>query len=286
MRGRPPTATDPFAHPGATARAHPDGGGVVFRSDAHEPLIEVVDEGKLRTLYFGTGARQSCVCLTEPDRLRLPYTRAMMSFVLLLAQPPQRVLVLGLGGGSVAKFLLRAFNACRIDAVEQSAQVVQVAHDYFGLPRTERCTIHVGDADTFVARAETGAYDAVLVDLYNAAGAARCIRRAAFVHHCRRILQPRGVLAMNLWRGPGSGCRSALAVLARGFSARPWRIPVTSRGNLIALVARDDSAPRPIPGFDAERWTQAVDPTLPLLDYGRALRRQRRWWFRLLPGCG
>lgn len=258
---------------------------MVFRDDHHDPLIEVVDDGGLRALYFGTPARQSCMCLAEPDRLRLPYTRAMMSFVLLLSQPPQRVLVLGLGGGSVAKFLLRAFNHCRIDAVEQNAQVVAVAHDHFALPRTERCAIHVGDADSFVARAETGAYDAVLVDLYDAAGAARCISRAQFARHCRRILHPCGVLAVNLWRGPGTGCRSTLAVLAGAFDARPWRLTVSSRGNLIALVARGDSVRRPIPGFDAERWTQAVDPTLPLRDYARTLRRQHRWWRRLLPGC-
>ena len=69
-------------------------------------LIEVFDDGKSRSLHFGTPARQSSMALDAPDRLQLPYTQAMMAFLLFQPQP-EAVLMVGLGGGSMAKFLLR-----------------------------------------------------------------------------------------------------------------------------------------------------------------------------------
>src|SRR3569623_1391487 len=120
-------------------------GTLIHRSRDADGPIEVVDDGVIRTLHFGNDVRQSSMALHDPVHLMLLYTQAMMSC--LLFQPdPKRVLLIGLGGGSLAKFLLHHFPRCKIDAVERRAAVVKLAHGYFQLPETPRLRVTVDDA--------------------------------------------------------------------------------------------------------------------------------------------
>src|SRR3569623_2268604 len=93
---------------------------LVHRSrDADGPL-EVVDDGLTRTLHYGNDTRQSTMALADQVNLMLVYTRAMMSC--LLFQPaPRRELMIGLGGGSLAKILLHYFPRSDVEAVERRA---------------------------------------------------------------------------------------------------------------------------------------------------------------------
>ena len=73
---------------------------VHVQHDEHGP-IEIVEEaeGKLRSLRFGSTARQSTMFTARPTELALEYTRTMASGLVFLPHQPTRVLVLGLGGG-------------------------------------------------------------------------------------------------------------------------------------------------------------------------------------------
>ena len=133
--------------PGPVTRM--DESGLVFSCHDEEGVIEVVDDLDTRALYFGTSARQSAMSREEPHRLVLSYTRAMLSGLLFTRQP-RSALVLGLGGGSLPRFLMHVFPTCRIDVVERRAKVVQVAHDYFHLARSPRLRTHVCDAEVFL----------------------------------------------------------------------------------------------------------------------------------------
>ena len=68
--------------------------------------------GAWRFLHFGLDTVQSAMRLDDPDRLSLRYTRKMMAF-LLFNRAPERILLLGLGGGSLAKFCYRRLPAPR-----------------------------------------------------------------------------------------------------------------------------------------------------------------------------
>ena len=118
-----------------------DDNGLVFSCHDEEGVIEVVDDLDTRALYFGTSARQSAMSREAPHRLVLSYTRSMLSG-LLFTRKPRSALVLGLGGGSLPRFLMHVFPTCRIDVVERRAKVVQVAHDYFHLARSPRLRTH------------------------------------------------------------------------------------------------------------------------------------------------
>jgi spermidine synthase len=74
------------------------------REQAGGEAIEVVEERGMRVLHLGSHAIQSAMRVTRPWDLELAYTRAMMGF-LMFNDTPQDVLMIGLGGGSLAKFI-------------------------------------------------------------------------------------------------------------------------------------------------------------------------------------
>ena len=88
-----------------------------------------------RRLHFTQDATQSAMSLLEPDSLIAPYTRKMMSF-LLLNPNPRHIVMLGLGGGSLAKFCYRNLPKTRITVVEIDADVIAM-RDEFLIPRDD-----------------------------------------------------------------------------------------------------------------------------------------------------
>jgi spermidine synthase len=109
-------------------------GGQLLHATADEyGPIEVVElQQKMRSLHFGNKTRQATMFLYNPALLVHKYTQAMMTP--LCWQRPERVLMLGLGGGSIAKYLLHFSDHIRIDAVELRPAVISVAREYFALP--------------------------------------------------------------------------------------------------------------------------------------------------------
>jgi spermidine synthase len=211
-----------------------DDTGLVFSCHDEEGVIEVVDDLDTRALYFGTSARQSAMSREEPHRLVLSYTRAMLSGLLFTGKP-RSALVLGLGGGSLPRFLMHVFPTCRIDVVERRAKVAQVAHNYFQLDRSPRLRTHLCDAAVFL-REDGRTYDLVLVDLHDPKGTAPLVTEAGFFASCARRLAPRGVFAINLWADPSESVPPALLRDHRAtFEDRHLVLPVTGKGNRILL---------------------------------------------------
>ena len=120
-------------------------GILINRTQDEYGTIEVIEEGGLCSLHFGSRPKQSSMFLHDPWRLALSYTRAMTAALLFNPQP-QRALLVGLGGGSLAKFLLHHFPDCQIDVVELRKEVVNLAYDYFQLPLDNRLNVVIGDA--------------------------------------------------------------------------------------------------------------------------------------------
>ncbi len=212
-------------------------GEIIYSGEDEHGPIAVVEEKTSRTLHFGTTARQSTMFLHDPTALALSYTRCMLGG-LLFAPPPESVLVLGLGGGSLVKFLLHRFPACRVDAVEMRSQVAEVARDYFQLPVDEpRFTLHLQKAEDFFARSDLGSYDWVLVDLHNRDGMAPILDQADFFARCCQLLNVDGVLAANLWTGDREELLGRIGTcLHRAFKDQVLFLPVARKRNTVALA--------------------------------------------------
>ncbi len=221
------------------------GGELIYHGRDADGVLEVVDTYGVRALHFGTSPRQSALSLENPQRLELAYIRAMLS-PLLFVGDPRRVLLIGLGGGSLARFLLEQFPDCRLDAVERRAGVAEIAHAYFGLPRVERLTIHITDACQQVEALSAHRpqdYDLILVDAYDHLGMDASVNAPDFLANCVRLLRPQGVLSMNLWGTHAVTLRQSTVLLKRYFPGRALRLAVPNRGNVIGLGLGEEVDP-------------------------------------------
>ncbi|WP_230976796.1 spermine/spermidine synthase domain-containing protein [Pseudothauera rhizosphaerae] len=159
----------------------------------------MVDTHGRRTLQFDGTIIQSEMDLAAPDALELAYTRTMMGF--LLFQPaPRHILMIGLGGGSLAKYCLRRLPDTRFTAVEIDPAVIAL-RDTFGIPPDdERFSVVCADGAAYV-RESADTPDVLLVDGFGPGGQARELCSAGFYDDCHTLLADGGLLVANLWSG-------------------------------------------------------------------------------------
>lgn len=161
------------------------------------PPPQVHTHGNRRVLEFRPGMVQSEMRLSHPDDLVLSYCRAMMCFTLFQPQP-RHIVMVGLGGGSLAKFCHRYLPGARITVIELRADVIALREQFAIPPDDARLRIIEADATTYMPRLR-GSADVVLLDGFDADGLPPALGSAQFYADCRRALRPGGVLAANIF---------------------------------------------------------------------------------------
>jgi spermidine synthase len=151
---------------------------------------------KLAFQWKGWYTRQSEANLADPDDLPLLYTRV---FSIAAIYPPEvkRVLVLGLGGGSIPIYLDRFLPEATIDVVEIDPGVIDVAKTYFGLRETSRLHLIEGDGRVFLRR-HAEPYDLIVVDVFTGSYIPFHMMTKEFYQLVRSRLSPHGVAAINV----------------------------------------------------------------------------------------
>ena len=211
-----------------------------------EGVIEVVDERQIRTLHFGSLARQSTMFKKNVNALALAYTRCMMTS-LLFCPSPRRALVLGIGGGSLPKFLLHQFPQSQVDAVDKRQKVVEVAQEYFALPNSPHLHIHVGDGFNYMSSCKDP-YDLLLVDLHDSEGMAPIVFHPSFFSTCYQCLTATGVFVINLWCGRRQDQLDQIRKrLDAAFDEQILCLPVANKSNYVVLGFKDRLVPEALP---------------------------------------
>jgi len=158
--------------------------------------VAVSEEGGVRFLHIGGDAIQSAMRLSAPDKLELHYNRAMMSF-LLFHPDPRQVLMIGLGGGSMARFLYRSYPRCQVTAVEVNAEVVAAARRYFDLPADDPRFSTVLDDGADWVTAHPDSADVLLLDAFDDGRQVQALCILDFYGKAFEALEERGVLVQN-----------------------------------------------------------------------------------------
>lgn len=201
-------------------------------------LIEVVDIDGVRCLHFGSPAQQSCMSLAVPFRLGAVYEQAMTACLLFVPEPAS-ALIIGLGGGGLAKFLLQHSEHGQLQVVELRPQVVEVAHTYFSLPQDSRLQISIGCGAQYVAQQsqhKTGSHELILVDAYAGDGMVPAVASEEFFSHCHNLLADNGMLVINLWRSDKPMLATVTRNLLKQFNGRVHFLPMHGSGNIIGFA--------------------------------------------------
>jgi spermidine synthase len=246
-----------------------------IRKPAHdEETVYISEKFGVRHLHIGTDTVQSAMRIAAPNDLELSYTRSMMGF-LLFHEHPRSVLMIGLGGGSVAKFIHHRMPGVKIRAIELRERVLTVARRYFALPENdERLEVIIGDGAEFAARREVAA-DVIMVDGYDGESHAEALSTTAFYRDCHERLNKGGMLVVNLWGGDRA-FHDTLKRIEAAFPMGTLCLPAERPGNIIVFGFRSAAGPYRWETLQARAATLEAGHELPYTRFIEALRRMNR----------
>lgn len=179
--------------------------GAIIHSQRDEyGLIQIVENRVTRKLFFDSAVEQSCLYLNAPLQLNFEYQQQIVDSVseklkkhLSKNQSP-RLLMLGMGGGSIASHLFHSQPQLQITVVELRQAVIDCAYQYFHLPDEPEIEVLHDNGITFIAENEFP-YDIVIIDIFDAHGLPSELSDSDFQHNLWRNIHSGGSLLFNLW---------------------------------------------------------------------------------------
>jgi len=171
---------------------------VVTKRSAFNLIVITEDESGLRTLRFGhDGVPQSVVKLGDPEHLELPYA-SVLPICLAFVQKPRRILIVGLGGGTVPGYFHSQFPEMAVDVVEIDKEVLEVAKTYCGFKEDARMHVFVEDGRDFIENC-CDRYDIIVLDSFDSETIPRHLLTLEFLQAVRNALTPKGIVVANVW---------------------------------------------------------------------------------------
>jgi spermidine synthase len=198
------------------------------------PEVEISEADGIRSLHLGSETVQSSMNIEDPTELVLSYSRAMMGF-LLFNDDPAHILQIGLGGGSLSRFIDFYLRDAKSVAVDINPQVIAVARAFFELPEEgERFEIVEADGADYV-KIFRDSTDVILVDGFDGLQIVDELTTESFFEDCRRAMTPEGVFVTNWWSGD-KRYMSFLERLLGVFEGRVLELPAVSHGNVAVMA--------------------------------------------------
>ncbi len=153
----------------------------------------------LSTRYKGEEYVDSAIDLLDPDVLPATYTQ-LLTVGLVYPQEIKRMLMIGMGAGSVSTYIARFMPDVQIDSVELDPGVIAASKKYFGLQESERVRVIQGDGRVFLTR-QKDLYDLIILDAYRELGVPFHLLTKEFYDLVRQHLAPGGAVASNITGG-------------------------------------------------------------------------------------
>jgi len=179
---------------------HPDGRVAHIESEYNDIYItkrrgELVMSFQLK----GWDYTESVANLNDADDLPLRYAQ-VMTIATIYPEEPKKILMIGLGGGSISSYLGRFMPEATIDTVEIDRRVIEAAKTYFGLRASERVRYLDGDGRVFLNRNKE-LYDLILLDAYRGGYVPFHLLTKEFYTLVKQRLTPGGAAAFNVHDG-------------------------------------------------------------------------------------
>lgn len=215
-------------------------------SDAYDKPYLIEEDG-VRSLYFTRALTQSEMRVSEPAALQFAYSQRMMSF-LFFVTAPRRILMLGLGGGSLLKFCHRHLADAALKSVEINADVLAFREQFLVPPDDARLRVLHGDGAAYLRDCREP-QDVVVMDAFDRHGFALTVSTREFYLDVRDVLAPQGVMVANMV-GPKQTRGAHLDLIADVFGGNLIVMPIARDGNYLVFAFRD-------PAFEPRwRWIE------------------------------
>ena len=181
--------------------AQPVEGRIIHEERSLYSTILVDQRGSIICLQFSVRKdqrNQTCMDRRDPKRMVFPYAKMMMMSLLMVPEP-ERILIVGLGGGTLPVALNELYPEAHIHAVEIDPAVVTVAETYFGFQEKENLKVILQDARVFTKRALAAGerYDIIMLDAFNGDYIPEHLLTQEYLEETKGLLSEGGVLAAN-----------------------------------------------------------------------------------------
>lgn len=227
----------------------------------------------MRCLHLGSSMVQSAMRMKAPNDLELVYTQYMMGF-LLFHPHPRDILMIGLGGGSLAKFVYHRLPLTRTAAVEINRQVVETARNSFFLPENDgRLQVHVGEGSEYLASHPRIA-DVVMVDGFDEGCQVPALCTANFYDTARDALKRNGVLVVNLL-SRDKGFQSYMSRIENSFKGRVAQVMAEPHGNVIVFAFKHSLGKRVWENLASRAQDFETELGLPFVRFVDKLQRSK-----------
>lgn len=229
---------------------------VLFKkTSAYNTILVTEDQQGLRTLSFDAGRRlrQSVAKVDDPEHLELAYAKVMM-VGLALVPKPERMLMIGLGGGTLPTFLHWHYPQCTIDVVELDAEVVHVAKTFFAFQPDANLHVHVQDGRKYVEDCRRP-YDIIFLDAYGPERIPFQLATREFLHAVRQAVSPAGVVVANVHSAHSNPLYDAMVRTYQDVFGDLIIVEVRGAGNRIFLAGPSSDRLRET---DLSRWAGKV----------------------------
>jgi spermidine synthase len=167
----------------------------LLENDTFYHRIRVEEDDEARYMYFDR-TLQSAMNLKDSTALRLVYSR-YMSLGFTLRSDAKKMLIVGLGGGSIPKKLQKEFPSLEMDVVEIDPEVIRIAKSHFDVRENKNLRLHAQDGRMFLNRTQHR-YDIILLDAYYTDAMPFHLATKEFFELAQRKLTPNGIIVANL----------------------------------------------------------------------------------------
>jgi len=219
----------------------------LLEKDTFYHRIRIEEDEEARYMYFDR-TLQSAMNLKDPTALRLIYSR-YTSLGFAFRPDAKKILIIGLGGGSIPKKLQKEFPSLEMDVVEIDPEVIQMAKNHFNVRDGKNLRLHAQDGRLFLTRTPNQ-YDIILIDAYYSDAMPFHLATREFFELAQRKLTPNGIVVANLISavtGPSGKIVRAFVKTQRGifpqtylFAARrPDNVSVDTIQNVIVIATKD-----------------------------------------------
>lgn len=213
----------------------------VYQEDSPYQQVRIRDDDLFRYLVLDR-TFHAVMWKADPVSLFLPYSQLMVA-ALAMTPEPKRGLILGHGGGSLAKWLAQVWPQLELDVVEVDPTVVRMAEEFFDYHPPGNHHVHVKDARLFL-HSTPQRYDVIWVDVFARHLVPFHLTTAEFFTELRGHMSPNGVVAVNLASSGEGGdqlrenavvqtLRGSFPVLQSFAVKGPWRTKTEGTANLI-----------------------------------------------------
>lgn len=179
-----------------SATAGPQPGTYPVDTGTCELVRDHLTDGWILTV---NGVQSSHINLADPAQLDFEY----MQWIAELARDHWgtddrlRVLHLGAGACSLARYFAATYPAARQVAVDIDQKLTELVREWFDLPRAPLLRLRAGDAREVTESLTDSTRDLIIRDVFAGSKTPAALTTLEFTTHVRRVLAPGGIYVMN-----------------------------------------------------------------------------------------